>query len=64
VNVILSKPTVARFVRIEVVSVQGHASARWDVLKTADQSSLELDMPEFLRARADISQYSFSSCHA
>ena len=62
VNVILSKPTVARFVKIEVVSVQGHASARWDVLKTADQSSLELDMPKFLRANADLSQYSFSSC--
>jgi hypothetical protein len=63
VNVILSKPTVARYVRIEVVSVSNHASARWDVLKTADQSSLELDMPKFLRANPSINQYSFSSCH-
>jgi hypothetical protein len=63
VNVILSKPTVARYVRIEVVSVHGHASARWDVLKTADQSSLQLDMPNLLRANPSINQYSFSSCH-
>ena len=63
VNVILSKPTVAQYVRIEVVSINGWSSARWDVLKTADQSSLQLDMPQFLRANADISQYSFSSCH-
>ena len=64
VNVILSKPTVARYVRIEVVSVSNHASARWDVLKTADQSSLALDQPKFLRANPSINQYAFSSCHA
>jgi hypothetical protein len=63
VNVILSKPTVARYVRIEVVSVSNHASARWDVLKTADQSSLVLDQPKLLRANPSINQYTFSSCH-
>jgi hypothetical protein len=64
VNVILSKPTVAQYVRIEVVSFNGWSSARWDVLKTADQSSLQLDMPKFSRANPSINQYSFSSCHA
>ena len=63
VNVILSKPTVARYVRIEVVSVSNHASARWDVLKTADQSSLDMVMPTYMRANAALNQYTFSSCH-
>ena len=62
-NVILSKPTVARYVRIEVVSVSNHASARWDVLKTADQSSLALVMPTYMRANPSINPYAFSSCH-
>ena len=63
VNVILSKPTVARYVKIEVVSVSSHASARWDVLKTADQSSLDMDLPPYMRASPSINQYTFSSCH-
>ena len=63
-NVILSKPTVARYVKIEVVSVSNHASARWDVLKTADQSSLVTDLPPYMRANPSINQYTFSSCHA
>ena len=62
VNVILSKPTVARYVRIEVVSVSNHASARWDVLKTADQNSLALEMPTYMRANPSINHYAFSSC--
>ena len=64
VNVILSKPTVTRYVKIEVVSVSNHASARWDVLKTTDQSSLVMDMPPYMRANPSINQYAFSSCHA
>ncbi len=63
VNVILSKPTVARYVKIEVVSVSNHASARWDVLKTADQNSLALEMPTYMRANPSINHYAFSSCH-
>ncbi len=62
VNLILSKPTVTRFVKIEVVSVSNHASARWDVLKTADQSSLVMDLPPYMRANPSINQYAFSSC--
>jgi len=40
VSIILSNATVTRYVKIEVVSVNNHASARWDVLKTADQAWL------------------------
>ena len=63
-NIVFPQVTVCRYVKMEVVSINGWSSARWDVLKTADQSSLQLDMPKFLRANPDISQYSFSSCHA
>jgi len=63
-NIIFSNPAVCRYVRLQVVSVSGHASARWDVLKSADQSSLALDRPEFLRANPSINQYAFSSCYS
>ena len=63
-NIIFSKAAVCRYVRLTVVSVSNHASARWDVLKTTDQSSLALDQPKFLRANPSINQYAFSSCHA
>jgi len=63
-NIIFSKAAVCRYVRLQVVSVSNHASARWDVLKTADQSSLALDQPKLLRANPSINQYAFSSCHA
>ena len=62
-NIIFSKAAVCRYVRLTVVSVSNHASARWDVLKTADQSSLVLDQPKLLRANPSINQYTFSSCH-
>ena len=63
-NIIFPRAAVCRYVRLEVVSVSGHASARWDVLKSADQNSLALDQPALLRANPSISQYAFSSCHA
>ena len=62
-NIIFSKAAVCRYVRLTVVSVSNHASARWDVLKTADQSSLALDQPKLLRANPSLNQYTFSSCH-
>jgi len=61
-SIILAESTVCRFVRIDVVSVYGHASARWDVLKTADQSSLVMEKPKYFRANPQISQYAFHSC--
>jgi len=62
IQLFLEKPVVARFVRITVVSVHGHASARWDVLTTSDQSKLVPVQPKYLRYNASISQYAFSSC--
>ena len=61
-SIILAESTVCRFVRIDVVSFHGHASARWDVLKTADQSSLVMEEPKYFRANPQISQYAFHSC--
>jgi len=63
VELLLQNPVVARFVRISVVSVSSHASARWDVLTTADQSKLVPVQPKFLRFNPSITQYAFSSCH-
>jgi hypothetical protein len=62
IQLFLEKPVVARFVRITVVSVHGHASARWDVLTTSDQSKLVPVQPKYLRYNPSISQYAFSSC--
>ena len=63
VELLLQNPIVARFVRISVVSVSNHASARWDVLTTPDQSKLAPVQPKYLRFNPSITQYAFSSCH-
>ena len=64
VELLLQNPVVARFVRISVVSVSNHASARWDVLTTPDQSKLVPVQPKYLRFNPSITQYAFSSCWA
>ena len=64
IELLIQNPIVARYVRISVVSVSGHASARWDVLTTQDQTLLVPAQPRYLRFNPSISQYIFSSCHA
>ena len=63
VELLIPHPMVARFVRIRVVSVRDHASARWDVLTTPDQTLLVAAEPRYVRYNPSISQYAFSSCY-
>jgi len=62
IQLFIQNPMVARFVRISVVSISGHASARWDVLTTTDQTLLVAAQPRYLRYNPSINQYAFSSC--